>query len=59
MEQWQLEVWAHALGISISSLFQALESFVEILWTAYSDSSLQAASLTILEIFVAIYDLEI
>ena len=39
--------------------FQALESFVEILWTAYSDSSLQAASLTILEIFVAIYDLEI
>ena len=39
--------------------FQALESFVEIGWSAYSDSSLQAASLTILEIFVAICDLKI
>ena len=39
--------------------FQALESFVEVANSAYSDSSLQAASLTILEIFVAICDLKI
>ena len=39
--------------------FQALESFSEILWTAYSDASLQAASLTIMEICVAIYGLKI
>ena len=39
--------------------FQALESFVEIGWSAYSDSSLQAASLTILESYVAIYGLKI
>ena len=39
--------------------FQALESFVEVPNSAYSDSSLQAASLTILEIFVAICDLKI
>ena len=39
--------------------FQDLESFVEVPNSAYPDSSLQAASLTILEIFVAIYDLKI
>ena len=39
--------------------FHALESFSEILWTAYPDSSLQAASLTILESCVAIYGLKI
>ena len=39
--------------------FQALEYFFEVHRSAYSDSSLQAASLTILEIFVAICDLKI
>ena len=41
--------------------FQALEYFVEVGFTssAYSDSSLQAASLTILESSVAIYGLKI
>ena len=55
MEQWQLEV-----GPMPSELaFQALESFVEVPNSAYSDSSLQAASLTILESCVAIYGLKI
>ena len=39
--------------------FQALEYFFEVHRSAYSDSSLQAASLTILEICVAIYGLKI
>ena len=39
--------------------FQALESFSEVGLSAYSDSSLQAASLTILESCVAIYGLKI
>ena len=39
--------------------FQVLESFVEVPNSAYSDSSLQAASLTILEICAAIYGLKI
>ena len=39
--------------------FQAPEYFFEVHRSAYSDSSLQAASLTILEICVAIYGLKI
>ena len=39
--------------------FQALEYFFEVHRSAYSDSSLQAASLTILESCVAIYGLKI
>ena len=39
--------------------FQALESFKLVPNSAYSDSSLQAASLTILESCVAIYGLKI
>ena len=39
--------------------FQALEYFVEVHRSAYLDSSLQAASLAILESCVAIYGLKI